>query len=143
MPPQPTTTTYSRRAALQLGGGTVLALILAACGGDDGGDSDAGAKARTAGDEASPVTSFTIVAADMEWDLDRVVVPVGEEVTATIENRDEGIPHNLHVKSPGDAKTELEAGPVTQTLRFTIDEAGDYEFVCDIHPNMTGTIQAV
>ena len=70
-------------------------------------------------------------------------MPAGVEITATIDNRDADMPHNLHVKSSGDPKTELENGPVTQTLRFTVDEAGAYEFVCDAHPNMSGTLHAV
>lgn len=108
---------YSRRAVLQLGG--------------------------TGASSGEAVTKFTIVAENIKWDLKRVVVPAGAEVTATIENRDRGIPHNLHVKSPGDPKTELEDGPVTQTLRFTIEKPGSYGFVCDAHPTMTGTIEAV
>lgn len=124
----------SRRALLQLGGAAFVALLLAACGDDDGSGQGTGER---------PVTAFTIVAENIQWDLDRVVVPAGREVTATIENLDRGIPHNLHIKSPGDPKTELENGPVTQTLRFTIDEPGTYDFVCDAHANMTGTIEVV
>jgi len=135
----PLTRTYSRRAALQLAGGAAAAIVVAACGGDDDGDEPAG----DALDLDRAVTEFTIVAENIKWDLDRVVVPAGQEVTATIDNRDRGILHNLHVKSPGDPKTELEKGPVTQTLRFTIDEPGSYEFLCDAHPNMTGTVEAI
>lgn len=124
----------SRRALLQLGGAASAALLLAACGDDDGADQGTG---------ESQVTAFTIIAENIQWDRDRVVVPAGREVTATIDNRDRGIPHNLHIKSPGDPKTELENGPVTQTLRFTIDEPGTYDFVCDAHTNMTGTIEVV
>lgn len=83
------------------------------------------------------------MAQSIQWDIDRIVVPAGREVMATIDNRDRGIPHNLHIKSPGDPKTRLENGLVTQTLRFTIDEPGTYDFVCDAHANMTGTIRAV
>ena len=132
---------YSRRAVLQLGGGAALTFVLAACGNDGQEEGDDPLEEKSGSRE--PITSFTIVAEDMEWDLERVIVPAGAEVTATIENRDQDMPHNLHVKSPGDPKTELESGPVTQTLRFTIDEPGSYTFVCDIHPNMTGTIEAV
>ena len=124
---------YSRRAALRLGGTGAIAVLVAGCGGDADGDTPPG----------DVVTAFTIVAENSEWDLERLVVPAGQEVTATIEHRDRGIPHNLHVKSPGDPKTDLEEGPVTQTLRFTIDEPGSYEFVCDAHPDMTGTIEAL
>ena len=130
-------TLHSRRSALALGGGALTAVILAACGGDgdDSGDTAAG------DDEA--ITEFRIVAENIAWDLDRVVVPAAREVTATIDNRDRGILHNLHIKSPGDPKTDLEKGPVTQTLRFTVELPGSYEFVCDAHPNMTGTVEVV
>lgn len=130
---------YSRRGALRLGGGAIVAVVIAGCGGDDGDDTEPS----SALELERTVTEFTIVAENSNWDLERVMVPAGQEVTATIDNRDRGIPHNLHVKSPGDPKTELEDGPVTQTLRFTVDQAGSYDFVCDAHPKMTGTIQAV
>lgn len=89
------------------------------------------------------MTAFTIVAENMQWDTDRIVVPAGEPITATIENLDEGVPHNLHIESPGDPKTDLEDGIVTQTLVFTIEEPGEHRFVCDAHPSMTGTIVVV
>jgi plastocyanin len=127
----------SRRRALRLGAGAVVATALAACG--DTGSPD---RRATAGAE-DPVDEFTIVAENMRWDVDRVVVPAGVEVTATIENRDRGVLHNLHIQSPEDSKTELEEGVVTQTLTFTIAEPGEYEYVCDAHLFMSGTIVAV
>lgn len=114
----------------------MAATALAACGDADSPD-------RSAAEVEEPVEAFTIVAEDLGWDVDRVVVPAGVEVTATIENRDRGVPHNLHIKSPGDPKTELEEGVVTQTLTFTIAEPGEHEYVCDAHLFMAGTIVAV
>jgi plastocyanin len=115
-----------------------LAVVVAGCGDDAGGG-------RSVGTAEEPVTEFTIVAEDLRFDLDRVVVPAGEEVTATIDNRDRGIGHNLSVALPeGEAKTEVEAGPVEQTLRFTVPEPGEYDFVCDPHvATMEGVIEAV
>ena len=123
----------------------LLALLLAGCGDDDGGGGGGGGGGPTAGTEDEPVTEFTIVAEDLRFDLERIVVPAGEEVTATIENRDEGIGHNLSVAlRDGEAKTEVEAGPVTQTLRFTVPEPGEHDFVCDPHAaSMRGVVQAV
>jgi plastocyanin len=122
----------------------LIALLLAGCGGDDD-DGVGGGAGRSVGTEDEPVTEFTIVAEDLRFDLDRVVVPAGEEVTATIENRDDGIGHNLSVAlRDGEAKTEVEAGPVTQTLRFTVPEPGEHDFVCDPHAaSMQGVVQAV
>jgi plastocyanin len=117
----------------------LLVLLLPACGDDDGGGG------RSVGTEADPVTEFTIVAEDTRFDLARIVVPAGEEVTATIENRDSGIGHNFSVALPeGEAGTEVEAGPVEQTLRFTVPEPGEHDFVCDPHvATMEGVVEAV
>jgi plastocyanin len=118
-----------------------LVLALAGCGGDDG----AGQPEQVVGTADRPVTEFTIVAEDLRFDLDRIVVPAGEEVTATIDNRDSGIGHNLAVSLPdGEAATEVENGPVRQTLTFTVPEPGEYDFVCDPHAStMKGVVEAV
>ena len=116
----------------------LLALLLAACGGgDDGG---------TAAAPAEPVTAITITSTDLSFDVESFAVPVGEEVTLTYENEHEGVPHNVHVDT-GEADeptTEVVEGPVTQELTFTLDEAGEVDYLCDVHPaTMRGTITAV
>lgn len=131
-PTAPTVCEPTRRAVLGFGAGALTVIALTACGSD-----------ATATGADDPVTSFTIVAEDVRWNMDRIVVPAATEVTVTVENRDRGIPHNFHVRSPGDPKTELEDGIVSQTLRFTVDKPGTYGFVCDAHPNMTGTVEVV
>jgi plastocyanin len=123
-----------------------LALLLVGCGGDDGGGGSAsGDSGKSAGTKDAPVTEFTIVAKDLRFDLDRIVVPAGEEVTAHIDNRDSGIGHNFSVALPGTtAETEVQAGPVRQTLRFTAPKPGKYDFVCDPHQaTMKGVVEAV
>ena len=118
--------------SLLLGG----AALAAAC--SDGG----GTPTRTAPDE--PVTEITISSESTDFDIEEFQVPVGEEVTVTYENKDEGVVHNLNVTDVDDAATDLEAGEVTQELTFTIDEPGTYDYVCDAHrAAMKGTITAV
>ena len=81
-----------------------------------------------------------VVAEDMAFDPDEVRVAAGEPVTIVIDNRDEGVNHNIHVEdAPAPNKTALERGVSQQSLTVTL-EAGEYDFVCDIHPNMTGTM---
>jgi plastocyanin len=118
-----------------------VALLAAGCGDDGGGDDGE----RSVGTRDEPVSEFTIVAEDLRFDLDRIVVPAGTEVTATIDNRDDGVGHNLSVALPdGEAETDVEAGPVEQTLRFTVPEPGEYDFVCDPHAaTMKGVVEAV
>ena len=122
----------------------LLAALLPAGCGDDGADAGGGG-GRSLGTEQDPVTEVTMLAEDVRFDLERIVVPAGEEVTVTVDNRDEGIGHNLSVALPdGEARTEVEAGPVRQTLRFTAREPGEYDFVCDPHAaTMEGVVQAV
>ena len=45
------------------------------------------------------------------------------------------------VSSERNFSTVITSGPVTQTLTFTINEAGTYTFQCDVHPDvMNGTL---
>ena len=98
------------------------------------------AKARAAtgpADGGTVATEITVVGKDILFDTDVVTVPAGEEVTITFENQDDGVPHNFRVQAgaEGDFKTEIESGPISQTLTFTIGEPGSYTFLCDVHPD--------
>ena len=84
---------------------------MAACGGDDSNGDPL-----PAADESQALNAFTLVAESLAWDLDSIVVPAGEEVVATVDNRDAAIVHNLRIKAPGDPQTKLEKGPIVQTL---------------------------
>ena len=120
----------------------VAVVTVASCGGGDGGR---GAD-DTLGSPTEPVSDVEIVAPALRFEPSKVFVPAGEEVDLTFENDDGGIAHNLRVRTdaPEDDQpaTDLQVGPDTQRITFTLDP-GEYRFVCDIHPNMRGTITAV
>jgi plastocyanin len=83
-------------------------------------------------------TTLTIVGQDVKFDKDELSARAGE-VTIEFDNKDSGVPHNIHFhKGPkvSDASleaTDLESGPVEQTLTLTL-EAGEYYYQCDAHP---------
>lgn len=110
-------------------------LALAGCGDDDAGGSASGdCLDGTSGE-------VTIVAEDIAWDADCIDAIADEDLVITIDNRDDGVLHNFHLRdAPGEPTTELEEGPITQTLEVNLPE-GDYEYICDIHPNMLGTLR--
>jgi plastocyanin len=110
----------------------LVAVLVAACG--DGSEPTVAAGCRVAsGGEV------TLVAEDIAWDTDCLRSTPGA-LTVVVVNRDEGVQHNLHLPdAPGDPKTPLAAGAITQELDLTL-EAGAYRYVCDIHPNMVGML---
>ncbi len=112
----------------------VLALALAACG--DTGDADppvaGGCKVADGGE-------VTLVADDLRWDTDCLEAEPGP-LAIVVDNQDDGQNHNVHLPdAPTSPATDLELGPSRQALDVTLD-AGAYEFICDLHPNMVGTL---
>ena len=114
-------------------------LALGACGDDDAPPTPQ----EQAGCAVAAAGEVTVVAEDLAWDPTCVEVPADEPVTVVIDNRDDGVNHNLHLTdAPGEPLTALEAGPVVQRLDLLLP-VGAYRFVCDIHPTMVGSLEAV
>jgi plastocyanin len=137
-----------------------LPLVVGACGGygDDGygGTPDpantrpAAASPTIEATSAAPAPAtpaeLTLVAASVQFDQRSLVAPAGP-VTIAFANRDQGIPHNVHVFMGPDASgatvgsTEIEAGAAQQTLVLGDLAAGSYFYQCDVHPSqMMGTL---
>lgn len=113
----------------------VAAVALAGCAGSDGGGDppvEAGCKVARDG-------RVTLVADDVRWDTDCLEAEPGELVIE-VDNQDAGVNHNVHLPGhPDSPATDLELGPSRQELLVVV-ETGAYEFICDIHPNMLGTL---
>lgn len=78
------------------------------------------------------------------YDEELINVPSGTPVTFTFENRQGGVQHNVHVTEPEEVvQSDVVTGPDEITFEATFEEPGEYTFVCDVHPAMEGTIEAV
>ncbi len=109
-------------------------VAISACG-DDGGS----ATTTTVGCKDAEDGRVTLVAVDLRWDTDCLRAEPGP-LTIEVDNGEEGVNHNVHLPdAPGSPATELEPGPVTQELDVDL-AAGSYEYLCDLHPNMVGTL---
>jgi plastocyanin len=119
---------------LRLPAAVALLAALAACGGSDGAS-----PSTTVGCKDAAAGTVTVVADDLRWDTDCLRAGPGA-LTIEVDNADDGVNHNIHLPdAPDSPATELEPGPNTQTLDVTLTP-GSYEYVCDLHPNMVGTL---
>jgi plastocyanin len=108
--------------------------LLGACG--DSGDA---ATTTTVGCKDATEGRVTLVVQDLQWDTDCLRATPGA-LTIEVDNQDKGVNHNVHLPdAPDSPSTELTQGPVTEELQVTLD-AGTYRYICDLHPNMVGTL---
>jgi plastocyanin len=121
-----------------------LFVLLAACsspsepGGDATDDPAAGG-----GTVAVTDGSVDLSAASLEFDANVIEATAGEAFTINLTN-DDSAPHNVSVYTEeggeeivrGDV---IEGGATTEVQVEALD-AGEYFFVCDIHPEMNGTV---
>jgi len=82
---------------------------------------------------AESVTSFT---------KDLLVVPADTAFELTFENLQDGVPHDVAILLGEEALFDGEeiTGPETVVYQVPAIPAGEYTFVCTIHPPMTGTL---
>lgn len=92
---------------------------------------------------ASPAVTTVIVARNLAFDRAVIRLPRDVPVGATLDNRDPGILHNVAIiDSDGTAvfRGATFAGIEARTYRVAPLREGEYRFVCDVHPSMTGTV---
>ena len=99
-------------------------------------------------DEAPPPkngATVAIAAQALEFDAVEISLPAGEPAIVSLDNQDDGIPHNLSIYTEQGGESlfegEVVTGPTQIDYEVPPQEPGEYFFQCDIHPTtMTGTV---
>jgi plastocyanin len=141
---------FGLRRAAAIGLTTLLAFALVACSSDDGSStpaSEAPAGSQAAGGNGGTATvsngEVTITAADIAFDATTIEAPAGEAFTITLVNNDSA-PHNISIYTEKDGDAIVQGDIINQGETVTIEvpaqEAGEYYFHCDVHPDMSGTL---
>jgi plastocyanin len=123
-----------RRILVALCAVLALALGLAACGGSSGGGSTSASTSAPASSGASG-GGVTIKMQNIQFSPKDTTVKVGQKVTWT---NDDNTDHNVTADSGADFKSKDFGNGAT--FSFTADKAGTINYVCTIHPGMTGTL---
>ena len=86
-----------------------------------------------------------ISAQNIAFDTTQEAVPADTAFQIHFVNNDQGIPHNVAVRDAGNAtiyEGEIFPGPGERTYEVPALAAGEYTFICTVHPNMLGTLTA-
>jgi plastocyanin len=129
-----------KRLVLSLGL-VALAVITAACSGGSGGTSSPAASAPAASAPAGD--AIVVVAKDLKFSTASITAPADEAFNIVLDNQ-ESAPHNIAIKDASGA--EKFKGEIVTSKQITYDvpalAAGAYEFWCEVHPDMKGTLTA-
>ena len=88
---------------------------------------------------------LTIVAQGIQFTTPEVSIPAGAPFTLHFDNQDPNTPHDVQIKDASGAvvaQTEVFPGVASRDVDVDALEAGSYPFVCTVHANMTGTLNA-
>jgi plastocyanin len=88
---------------------------------------------------------LVIEALNTAFNTAQEAVPADTPFQIDFKNQDQGILHNVEIKDAAGAsvfKGEIITGIDERIYDVPPLPAGDYQFVCTVHPNMTGTLTA-
>jgi plastocyanin len=113
-----------------------------------GGTAPSGSAAQ--GGSAAPAASLppadaTVTAQGINWVETTLTIPAGKPFKLAFDNRDAGVAHDVVIKGADGAEVyrgELVTGPAVVVYDVPAIPAGQYQFVCTVHPNMQGTVTA-
>jgi plastocyanin len=123
-----------KRLTLTLGL-VALAAVLAACSGTS-------AAPASPADPADP-NAIVVTAKDLAFSPTEVSAPADTPFVIVLDNQ-ESAPHNIKISDSTGA--EVFKGPIDSNKQITNNvpalAAGSYPFICEVHPDMKGTITA-
>jgi plastocyanin len=115
-------------------------------GGDDGGGGGGGGGG-DGGDDGGGTAAASVAAEGTAFDPTTLTWAADTEVTLTFDNRDPvdvAGPHNVSIYGGDDTAVfqgDLVDGPATVDYVVPAMDAGTYEFRCDVHPQMVGSLE--
>ena len=90
----------------------------------------------------APTADVAIEASGIAFTTPSFTAPADTPFTIAFSNQDSGVPHNVEIKDPSGGVAfmgDVFSGVATQVYDVPALTAGDYTFLCTVHPNMTGT----
>jgi plastocyanin len=114
-------------------GTTTVTVFLTEAEGEGGGEGAATAEAGATGGE-SAASAMTVEIKDFAFNPPSIEIAAGTTVTWT---NSDSAPHTATQDGGGFQSGRLDQG---QSFSFTFDTAGTFEYHCEFHPNMHGTV---
>jgi plastocyanin len=97
-----------------------------------------------AGEAAGGAAPVKIKAQSVAFDKTDITLKADSDVEITFTNADKGIQHNIDIFGADPTKSifkgDLVTGAATMTYSFHSPAPGTYNFQCDVHPTMKGTV---
>jgi plastocyanin len=90
-----------------------------------------------------PPTDVQVTAENISFQEKEISATAGKPFTIGFDNKDSGQPHNVAIKDASGQQVfmgEIVTGPKTVVYKVDALQAGTYQFVCSVHPTMTGTL---
>lgn len=124
---------------------SLTALAALACGSDDSDEPAAATTATSAATTAAATTAaggtggLKVVAREFAFSPATLTATAGQPIQVSFSNEDQGAPHSLSFQIAGAANKTC-TGPCETDETLPAQAAGSYEFFCNVHSNMKGTL---